>query len=779
MKILSDNLHSNDVKALINQIDNFASLVRIYDHDELNLKYYLVLAALKSEKCIELKENSQIDNYWNSFWSYLAYIKTGRLKQAENVLVSLEHFTSYPEDNINLLAVAGSLITDDKELAREYMAQIIGDYTPSLQRFADSIYLLLEPEIAKEMGADENSCAFYLVNFFGQKDTKAEADNLRRAEELVKMGDEFDWNNNEEKAAECYEKAAELGLAKAIYKLGLCYYSGSGVNQDFSKAMRLFDEAAEKDDLHALDRLAFIYRNGNADEGLEKDLDKAADYMYKIYDLTDEETILNELENDFYFNMLDLGNELLNFKNSSKAIKLFNVVAGLQDLNWEGLEEAKEIAKNLIEAEELYKVGYEYIDKFLDIPTKDDYVKAVEYFEKAANLGHVWAQYELGQCYQKGNGVEQDFEQALYWFNMAADQDNLKSKNALMSIYSANTLGDGLFDDEPNKYKDLMKAEELAFWIMEHADDKLISKEIDDSWYYSVYILGKQLWNLETDDLSLYKLRAVALLKRVARIADDSNVFSNNNDAKKEAQVFLKNHGYSWEDNSNNTNSDKTYNVFIEDRAGMDNFYSVSKIVAELKGMSRFEAVDFIHNTRSPWLIKESVSLDEAESCKKKLEDAGARTQIIETEVGSAKTKGEKSKNEQQFKYHPKDRDELMELIERLVEERGEDADLNDIDTSKITNMSSLFSYEGFNGDISEWDVSNVKDMSNMFECSCFNGDISHWDVSNVKDMTAMFIESDFNGDLSKWDVSNVENMQEMFADCPIEENPPAWYKES
>ena len=229
--------------------------------------------------------------------------------------------------------------------------------------------------------------------------------------------------------------------------------------------------------------------------------------------------------------------------------------------------------------------------------------------------------------------------------------------------------------------------------------------------------------------------------------------------------------------NSKNTSSNKTYNVIIEDRGGMDNFYSVSKIVAELKGMSSSEAGGFIHNTLSPWLIKEAVSLEEAESCKKKLEDAGARTQIIETEGGSIEIKRVKSQNEQQFKYHPKDRDELMALVERLLEERGEEADLNDIDTSEITNMSGLFLYEVFTGDISKWDVSNVQDMSNMFESSIFNGDISNWDVSNVTNMKGMFLESQFNGDISKWDVSNVKDMSGMFEDSPLEDNPPKWTK--
>ena len=132
------------------------------------------------------------------------------------------------------------------------------------------------------------------------------------------------------------------------------------------------------------------------------------------------------------------------------------------------------------------------------------------------------------------------------------------------------------------------------------------------------------------------------------------------------------------------------------------------------------------------------------------------------------------------YNYHPKTRDELQELVKKLIKERGNDADLNDIDTSKITDMSEVFYYSRFNGDISKWDVSNVKDMTYMFYMSNFNGDISNWDVSNVKDMTSMFEESKFtgeNGDISKWDVSKVEDMHYMFTGTPLAKNTPKWYK--
>ena len=43
------------------------------------------------------------------------------------------------------------------------------------------------------------------------------------------------------------------------------------------------------------------------------------------------------------------------------------------------------------------------------------------------------------------------------------------------------------------------------------------------------------------------------------------------------------------------------------------------------------------------------------------------------------------------YNYHPTTRDELLELVNKLIEERGNDTDLNDIDTSEITDMSFMF----------------------------------------------------------------------------------------
>ena len=73
--------------------------------------------------------------------------------------------------------------------------------------------------------------------------------------------------------------------------------------------------------------------------------------------------------------------------------------------------------------------------------------------------------------------------------------------------------------------------------------------------------------------------------------------------------------------------------------------------------------------------------------------------------------------NKSRYKYHPETKEELQDLLNQLLEERGNEGDFNDIDTSKITDMSDLF-YDyltDFNGNISQWDVSNVTNYADTF----------------------------------------------------------------
>ena len=108
-------------------------------------------------------------------------------------------------------------------------------------------------------------------------------------------------------------------------------------------------------------------------------------------------------------------------------------------------------------------------------------------------------------------------------------------------------------------------------------------------------------------------------------------------------------------------------------------------------------------------------------------------------------------KKQVKYKYHPSTKDELIDAIKAEIEIQGDEADLNCIDTSEITDMSWVFSSSDFDGDISGWDTSNVKNMKYMFYGSKFRQDISGWDTSKVITMDNMFRGSKLDGNEPTW----------------------------
>lgn len=141
-------------------------------------------------------------------------------------------------------------------------------------------------------------------------------------------------------------------------------------------------------------------------------------------------------------------------------------------------------------------------------------------------------------------------------------------------------------------------------------------------------------------------------------------------------------------------------------------------------------------------------------------------------------------------KVVPGSKKELEQIIDEHIKEikprSGQEVDLNWIDISRVDDLSYLFANVDYIPVVDTWldkskdGKSNVRNMRCMFACSKFNGNISEWNVSKVTDMRGMFAYSNFNGDISGWKdkVKNVKDMRWMFDGCPLENNPPEWYKE-
>ena len=86
-----------------------------------------------------------------------------------------------------------------------------------------------------------------------------------------------------------------------------------------------------------------------------------------------------------------------------------------------------------------------------------DYNQAMIWYQMAADQGDSFAQYQLGKMYNKGKGVDQDYKQAMIWYQKAADQGDSYAQNSLGWMYQK---GNGVVQD----YK------QAVIWYQKAAD---------------------------------------------------------------------------------------------------------------------------------------------------------------------------------------------------------------------------------------------------------------------------------------------------------------------
>jgi TPR repeat protein len=87
-----------------------------------------------------------------------------------------------------------------------------------------------------------------------------------------------------------------------------------------------------------------------------------------------------------------------------------------------------------------------------------DLVRAARWYRKGAELGDEESQAELGELYEKGDGVAQNFQEAAKWYRAAADRGNRSAQAGLGFLYYK---GDGVAEDfiEAHKWLNLAAAQ--------------------------------------------------------------------------------------------------------------------------------------------------------------------------------------------------------------------------------------------------------------------------------------------------------------------------------
>lgn len=262
--------------------------------------------------------------------------------------------------------------------------------------------------------------------------------------------------------ASWYLKAAEQGHADAQYRLGWKYALGEGgVEYDSDEAVKWWLMAARQGHTGAQCQLASSYLEG---EGVEKNVKEAVRWYRKASELgdTDADKELADMYRygrgveknpaeavKWYRKALDAMTEKREFSpNNEKEVQ-----TGLADMYMDGAG----VEKNAAFAVRLYREAADQGDSLAQYRLgmaykqgdgiEQDNEEAVHWFQEAVN--HEFpssdAQYELGMAYWEGRGVEKDHSAAVEWFTSAAENDCAAAQHCLGMAYKN---GDGIKQDD-------------------------------------------------------------------------------------------------------------------------------------------------------------------------------------------------------------------------------------------------------------------------------------------------------------------------------------------
>jgi TPR repeat protein len=338
------------------------------------------------------------------------------------------------------------------------------------------------------------------------------------ADSQVELG-RYYFNNNGIEAFKWFKKATEkldndpFGTAEAYRGLGWCYKEGKGVEKDEAEAekwLRKAEElefntrmAAESGDAKAQLRFAHFYKardnhaeafkwfkkaseNIKADpqevaaaytwigqcyksgRGVKKNQSEADKYFRKGDEL-EYNTYRKQAEEDDAEAQFWLGEQYIRFAKSDK--NHFDLEPYLSDSVGRRpyFPDALPLPEAQVESKKWFKKSAENgfakaqnelgecYDRGDGLP-KDQF-EAAKWFRKAAEQGYPEAQKNLAHCYRNGEGVEKNYLEAAKWYRKAAEQGNDSAQWFLGFCY---LNGEGVSVDEVEALKWFRKSAELG-----------------------------------------------------------------------------------------------------------------------------------------------------------------------------------------------------------------------------------------------------------------------------------------------------------------------------
>lgn len=256
-------------------------------------------------------------------------------------------------------------------------------------------------ELAADQGVPKAYLAASLNTYVESEERKNELVELAKQSGLFEMtpeelgpdgcemiGSYYHSKNDYQAAMEWFLNASEMGCSGAMLRIGLMYYDGMGVDQNYAVSADWLLKAAHRGDIYAMSWYGYILHQDN---------------------------VVYEIINKKYASFLE---EYLKAADAGDPIAMRNI-GYMHENGYGGLSRNSltalawyQQAADAGDAYSMYKIGdmYRYGNH-----TSVNYKLAMEWYQKAAELGNADAMWSIGHLYKEGLGVAKDEKIAKEW----------------------------------------------------------------------------------------------------------------------------------------------------------------------------------------------------------------------------------------------------------------------------------------------------------------------------------------------------------------------------
>lgn len=118
-----DAINAGQTDVLVRLMPRLEQLAQTSDNDVVQFYYHLLLASLKPESAVMGLLSSRTDNYWQLFWTHVAYVRLRQPENAGGLLPRMEVFSGPQGDMMLLMAIDALSQYRGNPLQEYYMIQ--------------------------------------------------------------------------------------------------------------------------------------------------------------------------------------------------------------------------------------------------------------------------------------------------------------------------------------------------------------------------------------------------------------------------------------------------------------------------------------------------------------------------------------------------------------------------------------------------------------------------------------------------------------------------------